>query len=77
MRFRNFLVIFGFVLVSFTFGGCVRHDFVWSFSNGILTYNRATGVLEVMWESEHKAINKTHDTVYVCKDSIPISVSGR
>lgn len=66
----RFLVIFAMVEGTFSILSCSTQNPVWCMSNGILTYNRVTGQLEVLWESEHKPSVVVHDTVYICPDTL-------
>ena len=38
---------------------------IWCKSGLILTYNRHTGQLEVLYENTAKAVEVVHDTVYI------------
>lgn len=67
---RRFLVNFAMVAGGFLICSCSTQNPVWCMSNGILTYNRVTGQLEVLWESEHKQSVVVHDTVYICPDTL-------
>ena len=66
----RFLVNFAMVAGTFSILSCSTQNPVWCMSNGILTYNRVTGQLEVLWESEHKPSVVVHDTVYICPDTL-------
>jgi len=66
----RFLVCFGLVLCLFNLLGCSSSKLVWSNGNGILTYNRVTGQLEVVWEHNRKEFEIIHDTIYIQSDSI-------
>lgn len=70
----RFLVCFGLVLCLFNLLGCSGSKLVWSKGNGILTYNRHTGQLEVMWEHDRKELLIIHDTIYVCPDTVKTAV---
>lgn len=66
----QFLVYFTMVAGGFLILSCSTQNPVWCMSNGILTYNRLTGQLEVLWEAEHKPSVVVHDTVYICPDTL-------
>lgn len=68
----NFWVVFGIILISFCLSSCLGHNIVWSKSNGILTYNRISGQLEIIWENDTRPMIVIHDTVYVCPDSVNV-----
>lgn len=53
-KFSRFLVIFALVLCEFCFTSCSSQKLFWSNNNLILTYNRHSGQLEVMWEHNLK-----------------------
>lgn len=67
---NRFLVNFALGAGTFLILSCSTQNPVWCMSNGILTYNRVTGQLEVLWESEHKQSVVVHDTVYICPDTL-------
>lgn len=69
-KLSRFLVNFAMVAGAFLILSCSTQNPVWCMSNGILTYNRVTGQLEVLWESEHKPSIVVHDTVYICPDTL-------
>lgn len=68
---KKFLFSFGLVVGLFSCVSCSSSRWAWLQSNGILTYNRVTGQLEVMWENAGKAPVVVHDTVFVdtCKNT--------
>lgn len=67
-KLGKFLVIFSLVLGAFQAMSCQGSKLVWSTSNGIVTYNRATGQFEMMWDtSQEREVMKT-DTVWICPD---------
>lgn len=68
---KKFLFIFGLVVGLFSCVSCSSSRWAWLQSNGILTYNRVTGQLEVMWENAGKGTTIVHDTVFVdtCKNA--------
>lgn len=63
---RNFLVIFALGCGSFSTSSCSGSKLVWCMSNGIVTYNRHTGQLEILWEHNQKNAEIIRDTVYIC-----------
>ena len=68
---KKLLFIFGLVVGLFSCVSCSSAKWAWLQSNGILTYNRVTGQLEVMWENAGKGSIVVHDTVFVdsCKNT--------
>lgn len=64
----NFLVIFGLVSGTFSNFSCSGKNFVWSTSNGIVTYNRHTGQFELLWENTNSNPVVVHDTILFCPD---------
>lgn len=62
---KKLLFIFGLVVGLFSCVSCSSSRWAWLQSNGILTYNRVTGQLEVLWENAGKGNVVVHDTVYV------------
>lgn len=56
-------VILGLILGYFCFQSCTVHRFVWSKSSGIVTYNRMTGQLEILWESDGGGLNQVSDSI--------------
>lgn len=68
---KKLLFIFGLVVGLFSCVSCSSSRWAWLQSNGILTYNRVTGQLEVMWENAGKGPTVIHDTVFVdtCKNT--------
>lgn len=68
---KRFLIVLG-LLVSLCLTGCVRWPtVVVGDSSGYLQYNRATGLLEVIWE-KHLSVK---DTVQM--KSLPDSIKDR
>ena len=65
MNRLSLLVIFGLICVSFLFSGCSGAKWILCTSNGIVTYNRATGQFEMVWEYAAQPGTIHHDTVYV------------
>lgn len=64
----KFLIIFALGCGAFTTSGCSGSNLVWCKSGLILTYNRHTGQLEVLWDSQSKQVEVVHDTVFVESD---------
>lgn len=61
----KFLMIFGLGCGCFLTGSCSGGNLIWCKSGLILTYNRHTGQLEVLYENTAKKVEVVHDTVYV------------
>lgn len=66
--FGKFLVIFGLGCGAFTISSCSGSNLVWCKSGLVLTYNRHTGQLEVLWDRQSKQVEVVHDTVFVETD---------
>lgn len=63
--FRFSMVVFGITfLVS-----CTPSKLLWFTSSGIMTYNRNTGQLEVLWENNGAGHPEKCDTVYIYMNS--------
>ena len=63
--FGLFLVIFGLGGGCFLTSSCSSQNLIWCKSGFILTYNRHTGQLEVLYENTQKHVEVVHDTVFV------------
>lgn len=61
----KFLVIFGLGCGCFSTWSCSGSNLIWCKSGLILTYNRHTGQLEVLYENTAKTVEVVHDTVYI------------
>lgn len=61
-NFSRFLVIFALVLSGFFVTSCSSQKLFWSNNNLILTYNRHSGQLEVLWESNVKQFQHNPDS---------------
>lgn len=59
------LIVFGIsMLIS-----CSPSKLLWFTSSGIMTYNRQTGQLEVLWENNGAGHPEKCDTVYIYTNS--------
>lgn len=63
--FGKFWLIFGLACGCFLFCSCSGSNLIWCKSGLILTYNRHTGQLEVLYENTTKTVEVVHDTVYI------------
>lgn len=61
----KFWLIFGLGCGCFLFCSCSGSNLIWCKSGLILTYNRHTGQLEVLYENTTKTVEVIHDTVYI------------
>lgn len=61
----KFLMIFGLGCGCFLTCSCSSGNLIWCKSGLILTYNRHTGQLEVLYENTTKTVEVVHDTVYI------------
>lgn len=69
---RKYLLLgFKLILLSLLVMGCAPRDWFLINSSGILTYNRHTGQLEVLWESKSPAVIIHRDSLK--SDTIPSS----
>ena len=67
MSWKRFLIV---LAAGLMIQGCSRWpQIIIGDSSGILTYNRHTGQLEVLWEKHAKVINQEADSINA--DSIP------
>lgn len=66
----KFWLIFGLGCGCFLFCSCSGSNLIWCKSGLILTYNRHTGQLEVLYENTTKQVEVIHDTVYVEANSV-------
>ena len=67
MSWKRFLIV---LVAGLMIQGCSRWpQIVIGDSSGILTYNRHTGQLEVLWEKHAKVVNQEADSINA--DSIP------
>lgn len=69
-NFGRFLIIFGLVLCGFCVTSCSSQNLMWSNNNLILTYNRHSGQLEVMWESNAKHYQHNPDSTANKSDNV-------
>lgn len=60
MRFKGKMIVFVLMAVAIMQSSCTGWRYVFCTSNGILTYNRHTGQLEILWE--HKSSPMFHLT---------------
>lgn len=69
MSWKRFLIV---LAAGLMIQGCSRWpQIIIGDSSGILTYNRHTGQLEVLWEKHAKVVNQNADPTKA--DSIPFS----
>lgn len=61
----KFWLIFGLGCGCFLTCSCSGGNLIWCKSGLILTYNRHTGQLEVLYENTTKTVEVVHDTVYI------------
>ena len=66
----KFWLIFGMGCGCFLFCSCSGSNLIWCKSGLILTYNRHTGQLEVLYENTTKQVEVIHDTIYVEANSV-------
>lgn len=69
MRKSSFLFVVGLILVSTIASSCTGSKLALFSSEGIFTYNRHTGQIELLWDNHAAAPVIRHDTIYVdsCK----------
>lgn len=51
------------------FSSCANPRWFWCSSEGIMTYNRATGQFEVLWTNKTQPTESRKDTVYIVQES--------
>lgn len=66
----KFWLIFGLGCGCFLFCSCSGSNLIWCKSGLILTYNRHTGQLEVLYENTTKTVEVVHDTIYIEANSV-------
>ena len=59
-------IVFGMLFLS----ACTPAKLLWFSSSGIMTYNRATGQLEVLWENQGQGQKEKCETIYVYHNEI-------
>lgn len=52
MCFKGKMIVFVLMAVDIMLSSCTGWRYVFCTSNGILTYNRHTGQLEILWEHQ-------------------------
>lgn len=52
MCFKGKMIVFVLLAVAIMLSSCTGWRYVFCTSNGILTYNRHTGQLEILWERQ-------------------------
>lgn len=69
MRKSSFLFVVGLILVSAIASSCTGSKLALFSSEGIFTYNRHTGQIELLWDNHAAAPVIRHDTIFVdsCK----------
>lgn len=69
-NFSKFLVVFALVLCGFCVTSCSSQNLLWSNNNLILTYNRYSGQLEVMWERNVKQQQLNPDSTIIKSNNV-------
>ncbi len=62
MRFKFRMIVFGLMAVAMMLSSCTGWRYVFCTSDGILTYNRHTGQLEILWEHQSVPVNSQTDS---------------
>lgn len=65
MCFKCRMIVFVLMAVAITMSSCTGWRYVFCTSNGILTYNRHTGQLEILWEHQSMPIIQKTDSMRV------------
>lgn len=56
------MIVFLLMAVAITMSSCTGWRYVFCTSDGILTYNRHTGQLEILWEHQSAPVNSPTDS---------------
>ena len=67
MRFKVMKIVFFMMAVAIFMSSCTGWRYVLCTSNGILTYDRHTGKLEILWEHKSSPVIYPADSVQVLK----------
>lgn len=65
MCFKGKMIVFVLMAVAITMSSCTGWRYVFCTSNGILTYNRRTGQLEILWEHKSTPVIQLADSLKV------------
>lgn len=65
MCFKGKMIVFVLMAVAIIMSSCTGWRYVFCTSNGILTYNRHTGQLEILWEHQSIPIIQKTDSMRV------------
>ena len=65
MCFKCRMIVFVLMAVAITMSSCTGWRYVFCTSNGILTYNRHTGQLEILWEHQSMPIIQKTDSLRI------------
>lgn len=65
MNLRSLFRVLLWSMFFLMLGSCANPKWFWCSSNGIFTYNRHTGQLELIWENSAKPAKAITDTAYV------------
>lgn len=58
MCFKCRMIVFLLMAVAITMSSCTGWRYVFCTSDGILTYNRHTGQLEILWEHQSVPVSQ-------------------
>lgn len=70
MNLRSFFKGIMWLMFFLLLGSCANPRWFWCSSNGIFTYNRHTGQLELIWENSARPSEAITDTAYVNAKSV-------
>lgn len=65
MCFKCRMIVFVLMAVAITMSSCTGLRYIFCTSDGILTYNRHTGQLEILWEHQSMPIIQKTDSMRV------------
>jgi len=65
MCFKCRMIVFVLMAVAIMLSSCTGWRYVFCTSDGILTYNRHTGQLEILWEHKSMPIIQKNDSLRV------------
>ena len=62
MFLKGKMIVFVLMAVAIMLSSCTGWRYVFCTSDGILTYNRHTGQLEILWEHQSVPVNSQDDS---------------
>lgn len=65
MCFKGKMIVFVLMAVAIMLSSCTGLRYIFCTSDGILTYNRHTGQLEILWEHQSMPIINKKDSLKI------------